>query len=100
MSHEESSPSPALSAMEKDAARNRWLVLLVVVSFLMFAVAFIIRVGIEATPYDTTDSAGHTMGFNDPLSPEHYLIILRHFPFAEILHPAYAYEWLLIAMQA
>ena len=82
------------------AAANRRLVLLVLVSLLMFAVAFVLRVGIEATPYDTTDSAGRPMGFNDPLSARHYLIILQHFRPAELLKPQHAYEWLLLAVQA
>ena len=99
MSPEESSlsstPIPA-----KAAALNRWLAVLIGVSFLMFAVDFVLRAGIEATPSNTTDSAGRPMGFNDPLSGEHYLIILRHFEPAALFKPERAYEWLLLAMQA
>jgi hypothetical protein len=32
----------------------------------------------SATPYDTTDSAGRKLGFNDPISIEHYRIILMN----------------------
>jgi hypothetical protein len=81
------------------ATRHR-LALLIVISFLMFVFGFVLRVGIEATSYDTTDRAGRPMGFNDPLHAEHYLIIARHFQPAELLQPRRAYEWLLLAMQA
>lgn len=66
----------------------------------MLVLGFVLRVGIEATPYDTTDRAGRTMGFNDPLHAEHYLISARSFQPAELLRPQHAYEWLLLAMQA
>ena len=34
--------------------------------------------GLNSTPWETTDSAGGTMGFNDRFSGEHYAIILQN----------------------
>jgi hypothetical protein len=97
---EETSPSFVPSVCKGDVGRNRWLALFIVASFFMFILGFVLRVGIGATPYDTTDSAGHPMGFNDPLSAEHYLLILQHFRPVELLKAEHAYEWLLLSMQA
>lgn len=36
-----------------------------------------IESAIRRIPYDTTDSMGRPMGFNDPFSPEHWGILLR-----------------------
>jgi hypothetical protein len=80
-----------------DAYFNRCLALLVLASFFVFASAVVLRVGIGATPYDTTDSAGRPMGFNDPLHAEHYLIMLRNFRPSELLKLEYSYAWLLFA---
>jgi hypothetical protein len=82
---------------DKDARFNRRLALLVLASFTIFASAVVLRVGIGATPYDTRDSAGRAMGFNDPLSAEHYAIILRNFSPADLLKTEYVYEWVLFA---
>jgi hypothetical protein len=38
------------------------------------------------------------MGFNDPLSAEHYWIILSNFRFGKLLAPSYAYSGLLLIM--
>ena len=81
----------------RDANFNRCLAFLVLASFFVFASAVILRVGIGATPYDTTDSAGRPMGFNDPLHAEHYLIMLRNFRPTELLKLEYGYEWVLFA---
>jgi hypothetical protein len=62
-----------------DARPSRRMALLVVVSLLAFASAVVLRLGIDATPYETTDSAGRPMGFNDALHAEHDLIMLRNF---------------------
>ena len=84
--------------MNSSGARfNRRLALLVLASFIVFAVAVVLRVGIGATPYETTDRLGRPMGFNDTLHPEHYLIIARHFSLREFLRLEYAYAWLLLA---
>lgn len=52
--------------------------------------------GIKATPYETTDSRGRAMGFNDPLSAEHFLIILGNFRPHHLLSPEYIYALLLL----
>jgi hypothetical protein len=40
------------------------------------------------------------MGFNDPLSLEHYRVLVSNFRFQSLLAPAYAYTWWLSAMHA
>lgn len=50
----------------------------VVLSFGVLVAAAWIRGGVAATPYETADSAGRTMGFNDVFSGEHYRILLRN----------------------
>lgn len=82
---------------DKDARFNRRLAWFVFSSFIIFAAAVVLRVGIGATPYETTDGAGHPMGFNDPLHAGHYLIMVRNFNPVELLKPEYAYEWILLA---
>lgn len=77
---------------------NRRLVLIVFASFTIFAAAVVLRLGIGATPYDTTDSAGRRMGFNDPLGAEHYAIIIRNFDPTDLFRLEYAYEWGLFAV--
>jgi hypothetical protein len=71
--------------INKDTQFNHRLALLVLASFLVFAFAVVLRVGLGSTPYDTTDSAGRPMGFNDPLHAEHYLIMVRNFHPTELL---------------
>ena len=83
-----------------DAIFNRRLALLVLASFLIFAAAVVVRLGISATPYEATDSVGRTMGFNDPLSAEHFAIMIRNFSPTNFLRIEHAYDWLLFAMQA
>lgn len=72
--------------------------LLVGVSFVVCTVVVITDVGIWNTPYETTHSAGRRMGFNDPLSAEHWGTIFSNFRIQKLLIPAYAYSWLLLAM--
>lgn len=74
---------PANSSLSSDASppdrRARRAVLwAVLLSLAVFAGSAWLRGGIGATPYDATDSAGRTMGFNDVFSAEHYGIILRN----------------------
>ena len=76
---------------------NRYLALLVIASFVICMTAIVLRVGIGATVYEATDSAGRTMGFNDPLSAEHYRIIVGNFQVMDLLKPEHVYEWILIA---
>ena len=56
--------------------------------------------GVRATPYETADSKGRTMGFNDQFSTEHYRIVLGNIRPGQILRPRYFYEWILLAMIA
>lgn len=76
---------------------NRRFLPLVLASLLACIVAIVLSVGIAATPYETPDSAGRTMGFNDPLSAEHYTIIVRNFRILDLLRWQHAYDWLLLA---
>lgn len=78
--------------------RRTLLTSLIVASFLAFMGSWVLRVGIELTPYSTTDSAGRTMGFKDRFSSEHYQILLRNFRVRALFQLEYLYEWLLLAM--
>ena len=60
--------------------------------------AVVLAAGVGATPWDTMDSQGRTMQFNDRFSAEHYGIALRHFRPWNLLRLEYAYDWLLIVM--
>jgi hypothetical protein len=80
-----------------DARINRRLALLVLASFAIFVSAVVLRIGIGATPYNTTDSSGRPMGFNDPLHAGHFFIMVRNFSPAEFFRVEYAYEWALLA---
>ena len=80
-----------------DSRINQGLVLLVAASLVVFATAVILRVGIEATPYETADTTGRTMGFNDVFSREHYAIAAGNFRPAQLLATEYIYEWILLA---
>jgi hypothetical protein len=82
--------------ISNDARFNRWLVLLVMASFTVFATALVLRLGLGATSYDATNSAGKAMGFNDPLDAEHYVIMIRNFNPTELLQLEYTYEWVLL----
>lgn len=74
---------------------NRGLAFAVLGSFIVFVTVVILRLGLGATPFTTTDSVGRPMGFNDRLSAEHYLIMVRNFPPGDLFEQKYAYEWLL-----
>lgn len=74
---------PANSSLSSEASpadrpARRAVVWAVLLSLAVFAGSAWLRGGIGATPYETTDSAGRTMGFNDVFSAEHYGIILRN----------------------
>ncbi len=59
------------------AGRVRWQSMALVVLSLVFGLSVIaFQAGLGATAYETTDSEGRTMGFNDRFSREHYGIIL------------------------
>jgi len=83
-----------------DASFNRRLAWLVLLSAMVLLLAIVLRIGIGATSYDTTDSQGRPMGFNDPLTIEHYIIMIRNFDANALFRSEHAYEWLALAMHA
>ena len=74
-------------------------VALVLISLIATLAFVALDAGMSRTPWETTDSAGHAMGFNDRLSLEHYRIALGHFRLQTLVSPAYAYSLLLIGAQ-
>ena len=81
--------------------RSRLLpVVLVLVSLVITVLVVALDVGMSNTPWETVDSAGHAMGFNDRLSAEHYRIALSNFRFSTLWTPPYVYSDLLILAQA
>ena len=74
----------------RGASPNAKLVWLVAASFFTFACCVIVRAGLGNTPWDTVDSRGRTMGFNDVFSLEHYTIILSNFSISELFDLEYA----------
>ncbi len=73
------------------------LVVLAGVSLLFFALVRAFYAGLDATPPGTVDSAGRPMEFNDPLSPEHLLIALRHATSSGTVAALGVYDWVLVA---
>ena len=83
-----------------NAPRTHPVALALVLISLIATLGFIaLDAGMSQTPWDTTDSAGHAMGFNDRLSLEHYRIAFAHFRVQTLLSPDYAYSLLLLAAQ-
>lgn len=78
-----------------DIKFNRRLSLYVLGSFSALLVVAVFLLGLSATPYETSDSLGRTMGFNDPFYPEHYLIALGNFAPWRAFERENFYEWLL-----
>ncbi len=65
----------------------------------VFALAVVaLDAGVTATPWETADSQGRTMQFNDQFSAEHYRIALGNIRPWQILQPRYFYDWILLAM--
>lgn len=61
---------------------------------LILAVAAVaLDAGVSATPWNTRDSHGATMEFNDRFSAEHYSIALSNLRPRQLLRPRYAYDW-------
>ncbi len=69
-------------------------------SLLLCGIIAVFVVGVWETPYDTTDSVGRTMGFNDRFSWEHYGIIFSNFNFWRLMTLDYTYTWLLLLAHA
>jgi hypothetical protein len=78
---------------------RRFLGLLLLPSILVSIAAVLLTVGISQTPYDTKDSLGRPMGFNDFLSFEHYQIVLKNVSWSSFFDFGNAYDWLLLAIQ-
>jgi hypothetical protein len=55
--------------------------------------------GINDTPFETTDSKGRKMGFNDRLSLEHYSIALRNVHVINLVKNVHLYDWFLAFAQ-
>lgn len=64
----------------------------------IWIVCFAFRIGLSGTPYDTMDSAGRTMGFNDRFSAEHYSIALLNFQILRSFELENLYDWALFTM--
>jgi hypothetical protein len=63
--------------------RKRFIFLVILsLGFTVWVIGY--RGGVGATPYDTVDSMGRTMGFNDHFSHEHYRIIVGNMNLAQI----------------
>ena len=80
---------------EKGGESRGSLMVLVGLSLAISLLVFALRVGIDATPSETTDSAGRAMGFNDKFSHEHYRIIIGNMSLIGIG----VYEGILVAVQ-
>jgi hypothetical protein len=66
---------------------------------LCFAVtlfSMVLVAGVEATPWETQDSRGGMMRYNDRFSPEHYWIAFGNFRPASLFQVRFAYEWLVL----
>src|SRR5688572_25895982 len=86
------------SVATEELKGTRICLTLIGLSAVVLILSVVLRVGIEATPSQTPDSSGRMMGFNDPLSMEHYRIMIRNFRVTALLRWEYAYEWALAAM--
>lgn len=78
-----------------DIGFNRRLTLYVLGSFSAFTTVMVFLLGLDGTPYETTDSLGRPMGFNDRFYVEHYLIILGNFAPWKFFEREHFYSWLL-----
>ncbi|MGI9240684.1 MAG: hypothetical protein ACR2RV_07780, partial [Verrucomicrobiales bacterium] len=88
-------PAPSVDPGPHQSSRSG-LVALVVLS-LFFGLSVIgFRAGLDATPYETTDSAGRQMGFNDTFSKEHYGLILGNCSILRTLGYMGLYDWLFV----
>ncbi len=91
-------PTAMETALKNPPRSYRSLVWPVVLSFVFCAAVIVLRMGIGATPYETTDSLGRAMGFNDPLYGEHYRIMVGNFRVGGLFSVECFYEWVLIGM--
>ena len=70
--------------------------ILLSLAFALLVLAF--SAALHATPEHLVDSLGHPMGFNDPLSFEHYAIIASHASLQGTLAHVSAYDAVLLLM--
>lgn len=77
--------------------RRRSFVVAILLSFAVLAASAWLRGGVGATPNDTVDSQGRTMGFNDVFSAEHYGILLKNAGWQHAVQQMSAHDWLLAA---
>ena len=80
-----------------DRRSRKWLLAMLWGSLIWLVAATVLAVGIDNTPFETRDSQGRTMGFNDKLSREHYVIMLGNFRISSVFSSRYASEWLFLA---
>jgi hypothetical protein len=75
---------------------RRWLkcyfLCLLGLCFVDVALSLALVVGLKATPWNTMDSRGRTMGFNDQFSLEHYEIALRNIRPDKLFRTEFGYE--------
>ncbi|MFN0125270.1 MAG: hypothetical protein ACKV19_01125 [Verrucomicrobiales bacterium] len=83
--------------MDTPTFSRRPLVAAVVLSFIVLLAAAWLRGGVAATSYDTQDSQGRTMGFNDVFSGEHYGILLANANWREMVKQLEPHDWGLVA---
>lgn len=83
--------------MDTPDLSRRPLVAAVILSFLVLLAAAWIRGGVSATSWNTQDSQGRTMGFNDVFSGEHYQIILSQANWRDMVKQLEPHDWGLVA---
>jgi hypothetical protein len=71
-----------------------WIIAMACGNLVWLAIATVMLVGIENTPYDAQDSRHRPMGFNDGLSSEHYSILVRNFRITPLFDMRYAFDWI------
>jgi len=62
--------------IDKVKVKRGWMIFAVVLSLVLTLIVVSYRNGLDATPYETRDAVGRTMGFNDSFSHEHYGFIV------------------------
>jgi hypothetical protein len=96
-------PTPIQTVELVAGLKSRFLsglpVILICLSLTALVTGSVLVAGIENTGYATVDSQGHAMGFNDPLTREHYGIILRNFRPANLINVRFRFEWAFLTVQ-
>lgn len=76
-------PGDRIAARRSAPDRRRPFLQLLLLALVLASLAFtlvclLLSAGLSNTPYETQDSAGRRIGFNDPISAEHLGILLRN----------------------